>query len=270
MATEVMTGPDGPSSPIYPCSLLWLQNLISCSPSQILTSYPWKGLIAEAGGGPRLQAGVRSHKGPAPSISLTSMCQDHNCFKNPRKQKQVKQLWWKLGLSELSHTPWLCHHTHPGPAPALHAAHLCLPPLEWTFPSKWMSLLACAHKFPRGCILNNIAEAPGGISCSFYAFLRVRREEAWSALAHSHLQDLVGFRAVSKPNPKVFISFPSHLYLTWYKCERAFLKWQRHFWSWLLASATGRKLEFRICYQHFNYSVLSSCHQAFNYFSVHI
>lgn len=97
MATEVMTGPGGPSSPIYPCSLRWLQNLISFPPSQILASYPWKGLTAEAGADPQLQAGVRSHRGPAPSVSLTSMCQDHNCFKTPREQKQMKQLWVKAG-----------------------------------------------------------------------------------------------------------------------------------------------------------------------------
>lgn len=30
------------------------------------------------------------------------------------------------------------------------------------------------------------------------------------------------------------------------------------------------KLKFRICYQRFNYPTLSSCHQAFNYFSVYI
>lgn len=215
-----MTGPDGPSSPIYLCSLLWLQNLISCPPQPDFNQLPWKGLIAEAGAGPQLQAGVRSHKGPA------SHCVNLNVSRPQLLQKSQGTAANEAPLVKAGPlwALWLVPSSHPGPAlqSMLHIS--CLPTLERTFLSKWMSLTACTHPFPRGCILNNTAEAPGGLSCSFYVFLRVRREEAWSALAHSHLQDSVGFRAVSKPNPD--LRFPS-LFLplpTWYKCERAFLK----------------------------------------------
>lgn len=138
-----MTGPDGPSSPIYLCSLLWLQNLISCPPQPDFNQLPWKGLIAEAGAGPELQAGVRSHKGPAShcinlNVSRPQLLQkSQGTAANEAPLVKAGPLWAEPHSVACAIIPsW--------PSPAVHAAHLVFAHLGEDISLK-VNVLDCLH-----------------------------------------------------------------------------------------------------------------------------